>query len=838
MIVPKWGRRDGLVGRAAALAAALVGASAHAAPGETDPPSDVVVNGQRGSVIKDIQPLTTFDNRMIEATGATSMADLLRIIGPMARSADGSPPIMLLNGQRTSGYEEIGSLPPEAIERTELLPEQAALRFGYPPTRKVLNFITKARFRTVEAKVNGGSSTDGGSASGGATIALTRIANGRRLILSGEYRHTDPLRQSRRHILPDPADPYDPIGNIGGLTGGEIDPAVSAAAGHPVLIAAVPADPAQRDQLAAYIAGADQPRVFDLGRYRTLSDANDAFKGSAVLATPVLKGVSGSFTLAAERVVTRALRGLPAVPILVPSTNPRSPFDTDVLLYRYLGETPLRQRGVTTTLNGGALLRGAVLGWNWDLTGTLESKQVSARGERGLDIAAINRAVAQGADPFGTFDAGLIRQHSRAGNRRVEVKGVTSGVAAHIPTGDLNVTATATAEHASAQTRTRGITVADVNLGRSRMEAGLSADVPLASRDYHVLPWLGELSLNLGGTVRHVQDYGDLTDSNYGVTWSPLKGLQLIGTVKQTGTAPDMEKRSQPTVEVANTPFFDLATGKSVFVTIVSGGNPNLRAEQKRVRSLSINLRPFPKRNLMMNATLEDTLTRNGTGQIFASTPFTEAAFPELFVRDAAGRLTTVFLYPVNFYRDRKRSLNLQINDSGPLGKAAAPSAKPGSPPPPRPFGYGGFGSLLILDNELQLRPGSPLLHPLKGDTVNGGGGFKAAVWGWGGINYMGMGGSFDWQWIAPMRVRGGTPQTDLDFSSQFILNMKMFTTLHHWLPHEAWTKKMTLTLEASNLLNDRQRVRDAAGATPYRYQPAFLDPVGRTVKLTLRKLF
>ena len=74
----------------------------------------------------------------------------------MTRSADGSPPIMLLNGQRTSGYEEIGSLPPEAIERTELLPEQAAIRFGYPPTRKVLDFITKSRFRTIEAKASAG----------------------------------------------------------------------------------------------------------------------------------------------------------------------------------------------------------------------------------------------------------------------------------------------------------------------------------------------------------------------------------------------------------------------------------------------------------------------------------------------------------------------------------------------------------------------------------------------------------------------------------------------------------------------------------------------------------
>jgi iron complex outermembrane receptor protein len=36
--------------------------------------------------------------------------------------------------------------------------------------------------------------------------------------------------------------------------------------------------------------------------------------------------------------------------------------------------------------------------------------------------------------------------------------------------------------------------------------------------------------------------------------------------------------------------------------------------------------------------------------------------------------------------------------------------------------------------------------------------------------------------------------------------------------------------------LNDRQKVRDGRGATPLIYQPAYLDPLGRTVTLGLRK--
>jgi len=33
-------------------------------------------------------------------------------------------------------------------------------------------------------------------------------------------------------------------------------------------------------------------------------------------------------------------------------------------------------------------------------------------------------------------------------------------------------------------------------------------------------------------------------------------------------------------------------------------------------------------------------------------------------------------------------------------------------------------------------------------------------------------------------------------------------------------------------------RVRDADGVTPVSYQPDYLDPMGRTVKLSLRKVF
>lgn len=46
------------------------------------------------------------------------------------------------------------------------------------------------------------------------------------------------------------------------------------------------------------------------------------------------------------------------------------------------------------------------------------------------------------------------------------------------------------------------------------------------------------------------------------------------------------------------------------------------------------------------------------------------------------------------------------------------------------------------------------------------------------------------------------------------------------------------MRLEVNNLLDSKPRVRDAAGVVPFGYQPDLLDPLGRNVSITFRKLF
>src|SRR5206468_11060352 len=52
------------------------------------------------------------------------------------------------------------------------------------------------------------------------------------------------------------------------------------------------------------------------------------------------------------------------------------------------------------------------------------------------------------------------------------------------------------------------------------------------------------------------------------------------------------------------------------------------------------------------------------------------------------------------------------------------------------------------------------------------------------------------------------------------------------------WLRGTQLRIEANNLFDSRPSVHDAQGKVPLSYQPDLLDPLGRTVMISFRKLF
>ena len=107
-------------------------------------------------MIGDIPPENQLNSRDIRATGATSISELLEAIAPQigsARGRGGEAPVLLLNGRRISGFRELRDIPPEAIERVDILPEEVALKYGYRADQRVVNFVLRRRFlSTADAR--------------------------------------------------------------------------------------------------------------------------------------------------------------------------------------------------------------------------------------------------------------------------------------------------------------------------------------------------------------------------------------------------------------------------------------------------------------------------------------------------------------------------------------------------------------------------------------------------------------------------------------------------------------------------------------------------------------
>jgi len=96
------------------------------------------------------------------------------------------------------------------------------------------------------------------------------------------------------------------------------------------------------------------------------------------------------------------------------------------------------------------------------------------------------------------------------------------------------------------------------------------------------------------------------------------------------------------------------------------------------------------------------------------------------------------------------------------------------------------------------------------------------------------------------MNLRSGTTVgtltgDELRFSPLATFNLRFFANpgdIPEVVVKHPWLRATQIRLEVNNMFNSRPRVRDAAGGVPLNYQPDLLDPLGRTIMISFRKLF
>jgi hypothetical protein len=261
------------------------------------------------------------------------------------------------------------------------------------------------------------------------------------------------------------------------------------------------------------------------------------------------------------------------------------------------------------------------------------------------------------------------------------------------------------------------------------------------------------------------------------------------------------------------------------------------------------------------------------------ASPALEAAFPKRFERDEFGELTRVDLRPVNFDRARRDTLRVGLSFSKPLAsrrpsqafmdqmraqRGAPPPTGSGDTRPPREGGgerTGGFGGrgggggfggrnrgrlqfsltdTINLVDRVTIRDGLALDY-LRGEAIGQTGGRpRHEVEAQAGWSNNGLGARLSGNWRSGTQVET-LAGDDLRFSSYGTLDLRLFANLgeqFELVAKQPWLRGSSVRLEVNNLLDSRPRVRDAAGVTPLNYQGGLLEPLGRTVSVSFRKLF
>ncbi|MET1110047.1 MAG: TonB-dependent receptor, partial [Allosphingosinicella sp.] len=144
------------------------------------------------------------------------------------------------------------------------------------------------------------------------------------------------------------------------------------------------------------------------------------------------------------------------------------------------------------------------------------------------------------------------------------------------------------------------------------------------------------------------------------------------------------------------------------------------------------------------------------------------------------------------------------------------------------------------------IRPGVPELDFLDGSAGSSRGGRpRHELEFQGGLFKNGLGARLTANWQSSTFVRGGAlagggAGDDLFFDDFATVNLRLFADLglQKFARERPFLRGMRVSLSIDNLFDARQQVRDRLGTTPISYQPGYLDPLGRSVKLSIRKLF
>lgn len=803
---------------------------------------DIIVTAPRlsGQLDTSIRPVVELDEAAIASYGASSISELLEALETQTRSGRGrgGRPIMLVNGRRTSGFDSIRNIPPEAIAKVEIFPEEVALQYGYSATERVVNFVLKPNFRQISVELEGGVPTAGGRFQSEIEPTFIAISETGRLNINAGWEHEGLLLESERDVTP--------------------------TSGLP------------EESFARSLLSASDTYVVDGTIVRNLDRVTDA-----------------TLSVRFDQTDSLGLLGLAR--------------DGS-------GDARRREaRNQNFTTSGS--FNGMVGSWRWSVTGNYGDSDTRTFTER--DSGARERTDSS--------------QQSFGANANI------SGTITEAWAGPIRTSVTAGytgLRFDSRAERSNGVTETD--LARDTPSVFGSLTIPLLDPEYDIGN-IGRLTLTLNAKAEKPSDFSSLTSWGSSLNWGVTDRLSLLASYNSDEEAPSVSQLGAAPLTTDAVTYYDFATGQTVEITTITGGNPNLLAAKRRDMKFGINWEaPFID-GLRLSADYNRNRSDNTANSFPLLTPEIEAAFGDRVTRED-GVLVGLDQRPVNFYRSENSQIRWGFNfgksfgqneagaaagrDGGgegrrargdgvspprepgadgdrsagagrraggasardgaaPAGNAssASPAAEGGSSPEAmrgprgedagsgtarsggrgmgggRGFGRRGMGGgaqnggrwqtsfyhTIKLTDRVIIAPGVPELDMLNGSATGSGGGSNRHLFELdGGLFYKGFGTRLSAKYDSGSTVVGGA-NGDLTFHDLATFNLRVFADFNQ-MPKVTedvpFLKNSRLRLSVNNIFDAQRKITDGSGVVPLNYQPGYLDPLGRYVELSWRKSF
>jgi hypothetical protein len=779
----------------------------------------IVVTGQKppGSVVGDIPPEKTLDTRDVRATGATNITELLDAIAPeigSARGRGGEQPVLLLNGQRISSFREMRDIPTEAILRVEILPEEVALKYGYRADQRVVNIVLRQRFRSTAALLGASASTEGGYAGGQADVTRLMIDKNGRTQFNLHAQGNGMLTESERDII---------------------------------LSEPPPAGATEDQALAA----------------RSLIGTKRQIRGAATFNRQILGDVSATLNTEVEHDEGHSLIGL-----------------NETLLQ------PLDRNTTSNSAHAGVTLNGATKSqWKWNVTGNADWDRDTTGSDR--DDASFPRDRARETRTSGDLTA-------TANGNLFKVPAGNAGATFRIGASTQHLDGESTrqgVETANSLGRTTGNASVNLDLPVSRRNHAFSALGNLtlnANAELDQISDFGSLT-----TIGAGANWSPVDRLNLITSWTREEGAP---TIQQLGdpvlTTPDTRifdfTTGQTVLVTAITGGNpDLESDRRNVIKIGGNWQPfkntdlRLRADyvhQKLERPIS-NISVTPQ----IEAAFPGRFVRDGSGQL-VSVDLRPVNF-DSSRRDAL-RVGFDFSKPLKSKRPSQSTIDQiraqfraamgaggarggpqgqNVSPPPPEGQAGPPPEGGGAGPPSEGGGFGGRGfggrgggggggffggnrgrltfsltdTITFVDKTV-IAPGLELDY-LHGDAAGSTGGTpRHRVEAQSGYFNNGLGARLAANWRSGTRVDTLTGD-ELHFSPLATFDLRLFANPGD-IPEVAvkhpWLRGTQVRFEVTNIFDSKPRVRSALGDPVLNYQPDLLDPLGRTIGISIRKLF